>query len=130
MAERRLELGQVRTLRRLRSIIATPARAVTARVLLRSAPTTSTKGGTGMRMTKRGWQAAVVLTVMVVFLMVAALPHAASAASTSDIDTQATAALHRLYASNSAARHLGEKAKAVLVFPKVKKGGFLVGGLD
>jgi lipid-binding SYLF domain-containing protein len=82
------------------------------------------------RMTKRGWRAAAVLGVMVVFLTVAASPHAASAASTSSIDTEATAALHRLYASNSAAKHLGEKAKAVLVFPKVKKGGFLVGGLD
>ena len=67
---------------------------------------------------------------MVVFLTVAASPHAASAASTSSIDTEATAALHRLYASNSTAKHLGEKAKAVLVFPKVKKGGFIVGGLD
>jgi lipid-binding SYLF domain-containing protein len=80
-------------------------------------------------MTKRGWRAAALLGVMVVFLMVAVLPRAASAASASNIDTEATAALHRLYASNSASKLLGEKAKAVLVFPKVKKGGFIVGGL-
>jgi lipid-binding SYLF domain-containing protein len=79
---------------------------------------------------KRGWRAAALLGVMVAFLMVAVVPRAASAASASNIDTEATAALHRLYASNSAAKLLGEKAKAVLVFPKVKKGGFIVGGLD
>jgi lipid-binding SYLF domain-containing protein len=83
-----------------------------------------------MRMTKRGWRAAAVLGAMVVFLMVAVSLRAASAASASNIDAEATAALQRLVASNSAAKLLGEKAKAVLVFPKVKKGGFIVGGLD
>jgi lipid-binding SYLF domain-containing protein len=81
-------------------------------------------------MTKRGWRAAAVLGAMVVFLMVAVSLRAASAASASNIDAEATAALQRLVASNSAAKLLGEKAKAVLVFPKVKKGGFIVGGLD
>jgi lipid-binding SYLF domain-containing protein len=44
------------------------------------------------------------------------------------MDSSATASLNALYASNQAARDLGNKAKAVLVFPDVLKGGFMVGG--
>ncbi len=81
-------------------------------------------------MRKREWWAAAASLVTVAFLMVTLLSRASSAASTGEIDAEAVVALHRLYASNPAAKLLGEKAKAVLVFPKVKKGGFLVGGLS
>jgi lipid-binding SYLF domain-containing protein len=44
------------------------------------------------------------------------------------MDSSATSALGTLYADNPAARELGKKAKAVLVFPDVVKGGFMIGG--
>lgn len=43
-------------------------------------------------------------------------------------DAAATAALQNLYASRPAAKALGSKAKAILIFPDVVKGGFLWGG--
>jgi len=47
--------------------------------------------------------------------------------STADIDHSVTAALKNLYGHNEAAKALGAKAKAVLVFPDIKKGAFIVG---
>lgn len=47
--------------------------------------------------------------------------------SASQISRDSRAALKSLYAQNSAARALGKKAKGVLVFPSVVKGGFMVG---
>ncbi|MDR3464926.1 MAG: YSC84-related protein [Xanthobacteraceae bacterium] len=44
------------------------------------------------------------------------------------LDHAAAAALRRLVAGNTAARLLNEKANAVLVFPKIVKVGFLLGG--
>jgi lipid-binding SYLF domain-containing protein len=43
-------------------------------------------------------------------------------------DAAATAALQNLYASRPAAKALGSKAKAILIFPDVVKAGFLWGG--
>jgi lipid-binding SYLF domain-containing protein len=45
----------------------------------------------------------------------------------SEIDSSASAALAGLYSQNEAARALGSKAKAVLVFPDIRKGAFIVG---
>jgi len=59
---------------------------------------------------------------------VLAAPGAASAATAAKLNSEATAALSRLYASTPAAKALGEKAKAVLIFPGIVKGGFIVGG--
>ncbi len=50
-----------------------------------------------------------------------------SAPSASEIDGKATAALNELYSQNEAARALGAKAKAILVFPDIRKGAFIVG---
>lgn len=50
-----------------------------------------------------------------------------AASSASQISRDSRAALRSLYAQNSAARALGQKAKGVLVFPSVVKGGFMVG---
>jgi lipid-binding SYLF domain-containing protein len=44
------------------------------------------------------------------------------------ITADARAALQQLYASEPAAKMIGEKAKAVLVFPTIVKAGFIVGG--
>jgi lipid-binding SYLF domain-containing protein len=48
-------------------------------------------------------------------------------ASAQEIDTDASAALKRLYASNTRARDLSKTAKGILIFPNIVKGGFLVG---
>lgn len=50
------------------------------------------------------------------------------AAKRSTLDKQATAALDALYAASPAARALAPKAKGILVFPTITKGGFIVGG--
>ena len=55
-------------------------------------------------------------------------PGAATAASRAEIDRDAHAALQNLYGSIPAAKILGEKAKAILVFPSIIKGGFIFGG--
>jgi lipid-binding SYLF domain-containing protein len=43
-------------------------------------------------------------------------------------EDDANAALQKLYDSTPAAKMIGEKAKAVLVFPNIVKAGFIVGG--
>jgi lipid-binding SYLF domain-containing protein len=43
------------------------------------------------------------------------------------MNAAATAALKNLYANNLAAKTLGSKARAILVFPDVLKGGFMIG---
>jgi lipid-binding SYLF domain-containing protein len=52
----------------------------------------------------------------------------ARAASASEIDAGATAALAALYAKAPKARDLGDKAEAILIFPKIVKAGFMIGG--
>ena len=52
----------------------------------------------------------------------------AHAATGKEIDASATAALERLKNQNAAAKALAAKAVAVLVFPKITKAGFVVGG--
>ena len=49
------------------------------------------------------------------------------AATPAEMRAEARAALNELYSTTPAARHLGESAKAVLVFPKIVKAGFVVG---
>ncbi|MGH6879658.1 YSC84-related protein [Hypericibacter sp.] len=49
------------------------------------------------------------------------------AAADAQMDADAMAALKKLYASNEGARVLGEKAKGILVFPTIAKGGFMIG---
>jgi len=44
------------------------------------------------------------------------------------IDRDVGNALKKLYAKSASAKTLGEKAKGVLVFPTIVKGGFIVGG--
>lgn len=76
-----------------------------------------------MNSTRRG---IVLVVAALAMLGLAARPgHAASA---SQISADARAALKQLYASNPAAKVLGEKAKAILVFPSILKAGFIFGG--
>jgi lipid-binding SYLF domain-containing protein len=55
-------------------------------------------------------------------------PTRAMAASAAEIESESRAALKTLYKSNSKAGTIGEKARAILVFPSVKKGGFVFSG--
>jgi lipid-binding SYLF domain-containing protein len=73
---------------------------------------------------------AVVLLVQITLALVLdviAFAHVPLAPTTAEVDRSVSAALRDLYAHNDAARALGAKAKAVLVFPDIKKGAFIVG---
>ena len=54
--------------------------------------------------------------------------HSARADSADTISRDAWSALRTLYGRETHARLLGERAKAILVFPKITKAGFVVGG--
>ena len=71
------------------------------------------------------------IAILLVFAFVAGTllsPTPATAASTAEINREAKSALEKLYAKSPAAKTLGEKAKGILVFPGITKGGFMVGG--
>jgi lipid-binding SYLF domain-containing protein len=55
-------------------------------------------------------------------------PNPAAAASAAEISRDAQSALKMLYGQSVAAKTLGDKAKGILVFPGIIKGGFLAGG--
>jgi lipid-binding SYLF domain-containing protein len=55
-------------------------------------------------------------------------PILAIAATEAEIDRKVDAALQKLYDSTPAAKELSKVATAILVFPKVVKGGLMVGG--
>jgi lipid-binding SYLF domain-containing protein len=52
----------------------------------------------------------------------------ASAATAAQLNTDGKAALNRLYAHSDRARRYARDARAILVFPKIVKAGFMVGG--
>ncbi len=54
--------------------------------------------------------------------------NSANAASAEEIDRKAKLALEQLYAESPSAKAMGHKAKAILVFPSIIKGGFIIGG--
>jgi lipid-binding SYLF domain-containing protein len=55
-------------------------------------------------------------------------PSLALAASASEIDRNATQALKTLYQSTPGSKALADKAKGILIFPNIVKGGFIVAG--
>ena len=59
---------------------------------------------------------------------VALRPDPAQAASARTINHDVDLALRALYSSQPNARHLGQRAQAVLIFPKIVKAGLLIGG--
>jgi lipid-binding SYLF domain-containing protein len=65
---------------------------------------------------------------IIVGVALALASEASHAAGAADISRDANASLQQLYASVPAAKALGAKANAVLVFPKVTKAGLGVGG--
>ncbi len=66
--------------------------------------------------------------VLLLILAFAASPNPASAATAAEIHRDVTKVLQKLYAASPAAKALGQKAKGILVFPSIVKGGFIVGG--
>ncbi|HUN59387.1 MAG TPA: lipid-binding SYLF domain-containing protein [Candidatus Binataceae bacterium] len=79
--------------------------------------------------TKRAWKiqlafaAALALVVTIIWTCDAAL-----AASASEIDRNATQALTTLYQTTPGAEALADKSKAILIFPRIVKGGFIIAG--
>jgi len=69
-------------------------------------------------------------TLCVVALTAAVLsgPRPAVAADAAAIERDSKAALTKLYETTPAAKTLGAKAKAILVFPSILKAGLIVGG--
>jgi lipid-binding SYLF domain-containing protein len=70
----------------------------------------------------------IILWVAVLFAVTLVGSSCALAASAKEINMNAEQALQKLYAKSTVAKMLGEKAKAILVFPAITKGGFMVGG--
>jgi lipid-binding SYLF domain-containing protein len=56
-----------------------------------------------------------------------ALAEPASAASASDLIRSSDTALENLYSNEPNTKMLGQQAKAILIFPKIVKAGFIVG---
>jgi lipid-binding SYLF domain-containing protein len=56
------------------------------------------------------------------------LSRPAVAASASELRRDSSAELNRLYARQSSAKYLGQRAKGILVFPAMVKAGFMFGG--
>lgn len=55
-------------------------------------------------------------------------PRQAIADETTLLEQDSRAALKSLYSASPGARALGERAKAILIFPNITKAGFIVGG--
>ena len=66
--------------------------------------------------------------LLVVVALIGATAAPSRAANAGEIRREAEKALKKLYASNRGARVLGEKARGILVFPKIWKAGFIIGG--
>ncbi len=64
---------------------------------------------------------------IVFILAAAAFAQGPMAPRAAEVDRKVTAALDQLYSENATAKDLGSKAKAVLVFPEITKGAFIVG---
>ena len=71
---------------------------------------------------------ATILSLLALAAFTFVCPNPARAASAAEINRDANKALQNLYKKSSSAKGLGEKAKAILVFPRITKGGFMVGG--
>ena len=83
-----------------------------------------------MKTRKKDFRAIVLAAVfmMTTLAINAAAPAAALAASASAIDRDARSSLDKLYQNTPGAKALADKAVAVLVFPNIVKGGFIIAG--
>jgi lipid-binding SYLF domain-containing protein len=77
---------------------------------------------------KKYFHLTAVLLTLVLAAGVLITPNQSLAATAAEINRDVKSALDKLYAKSSSAKTLGEKAKGILVFPGIVKGGFMVGG--
>lgn len=70
----------------------------------------------------------VILLILVFAVVILHSPNPVAAASAAEINSEVQSALEKLYAKSSSAKVLGEKAKGILIFPGIVKGGFIIGG--
>ncbi len=70
----------------------------------------------------------ILLVYMLSMAFVAAGSMAAFATSAQELNREVIKALHQLYSTSPEAAKLGKAAKGILVFPKVYKAGFIIGG--
>jgi len=75
---------------------------------------------------KSMWQGPVAATLVVAGSF--GLSDTAFAATAAQLNSQGKAALQRLYAQSARATRYSRDAKAILVFPKIVKAGFMIGG--
>lgn len=68
------------------------------------------------------------ILILGISLLVALYAGSALAASAAEIDRKVSSALTKLYQTEPGAKALGDKARGVLVFPDIVKGGFVVAG--
>lgn len=61
-------------------------------------------------------------------VLISISPNPSRAATAAELNRDAKRILEKLYAKTPDAKTLGEKAQAILVFPSITKGGFIVGG--
>ena len=69
--------------------------------------------------------------ISLIFLAVSSVgfhPADSHAATAAELEQSSKSALHELYSDNAKAALVGKKAKAILVFPKIVKGGFMLAG--
>jgi lipid-binding SYLF domain-containing protein len=85
---------------------------------------TITTGNDGGWNTRRG----LLFGTFAISLGLALSPGEAAAASARQIDQRASSALRALYAREPKARTLAEKAQGILIFPRIYKGGLVIGG--
>ena len=69
-----------------------------------------------------------ILTILVALITSSATPKAVFAASASEVNAKVNTALARLYKTEPGSKTLADKARGVLVFPDIVKGGFIVAG--
>lgn len=71
----------------------------------------------------------VLMGLLIVLSLFFAVPSESSAAkSAAEIDQDVDIALKKLHQTNTTSQQFSEMAKAVLVFPDIIKGGFIIGG--
>lgn len=68
------------------------------------------------------------LALSLTLAVTAPLSQGALAVTAPELNANGKAALNRLYAQSDRARRYGRDARAILVFPKIVKAGFMIGG--
>jgi lipid-binding SYLF domain-containing protein len=93
--------------------------------LFRSAKFVATDLRSATMIKLRHWVMAASLVLAIVCGPLSGSAHAATAAQ---LNAEGNAALHRLYAQSPRAVRYSRDAHAILVFPKIVKAGFMIGG--